>query len=64
MVNRNVDHLHPRVELIVEREPDWADAVPSELTAAVPQPDVLCNDESDGSDVVAASAALCHLSQI
>ena len=53
---RHVGHLHPRVESVVERKPDWADAVPSELTeAAVPQPDALSNDESDGSDVVATS---------
>ena len=58
---KHVDHLHPRVESVVEREPDWADAVPSELTeAAVPQPDALSNDES----VVAASPALRRSSRI
>ena len=31
---RHVDHLRPRVGSVVEEEPDWADAVPSELTEA------------------------------
>ena len=62
---RHVDHLRPRVGSVVEEEPDWADAVPSELTeAAVPQPEALTNDESDGSDVVAVSPALRRSSRI
>ena len=61
---RHVDHLRPRVGLVVEREPDWADAVPSESTeAAAPEPDALPYDESDGRDV-AASPALRRSSRI
>ena len=62
---RHVDHLRPRVEAVVRQKPDWADVVPSELTeAAVPQPDALPNDESDGSVVVATSQSLRRSSRI
>ena len=47
-----MDHLCPPVETDEEEEPDWADAVPRELTeTAAPQP----TDESGGNDSVAAS---------
>ena len=56
---RHVDHIRPRVELVVEREPDWADAVPSWSTEAVaPQPAVLPTDESNGNKAVAAPPTL------
>ena len=50
---------------VEEHGPDWAEAVPIGSTeATAPQPDALPNDESDGSNVVATSPALCCLSQI
>lgn len=62
---RHVDHIRPRVESVVEREPDWADAVPSRSTEAVaPQPAVLPTDESNGNEAVAAPPTLRRSSRI